>query len=304
MSHIHFYQLLLFLLLSSTVYSTLQRYKEKNQPLQSAVFLSPLFTLNPGSVANKFYFNIPFPRGHIALKSLDAEVVDENGTPVPLHETYLHHWVIERYYGRKVIKPESEELEKSNFKWVRNSGICNGTLGQYFGLGSETRRTAIWVPDPYGIQVGDPSRIPDGFEERWLLNVHAIDTRGVEDRLGCTECRCSLYNVTKDEFGHPLPKDYEGGLYCCYDQTQCRVEAHIQVVARRLYLKYTVRWLNWSDNIIPVEIFIFDVTDSGEPLPVDPRDSNPSPLSCKVYAEAKLTTPSNIMTLMLLHQID
>ncbi|OAY78641.1 hypothetical protein ACMD2_07203 [Ananas comosus] len=243
--------------------------------LKSATFLSPPFFLRPGSVSNKFYFDIPFPKGHIALKSFNAEVVDENGVPVPLHETYLHHWVLERYYGRR----EYGDLDLSKIILVRNSGICNHTLGQYYGLGSETRRTSTWVPDPYGIEVGKPEEIPLGYEERWLLNIHAIDTRGVEDRLGCTECKCSLYNVTKDEYGHPIADNYIGGLYCCYDETQCRVKEGVEGVTRKLFLKYTVMWVDWDVSVAPVKIYIFDVTDTGEATS-DPRRS-----SCKVEYE-------------------
>ncbi|KAJ8541245.1 hypothetical protein K7X08_002061 [Anisodus acutangulus] len=80
----------------------------------------------------------------------------------------------------------------------------------------------MYVPDPYGIEIGNPKEVPDRFEERWVLNLHAIDTRGVEDRLGCTECKCDLYNVTKDDHGGVIEPDYIGGLRCCYDQTRCR----------------------------------------------------------------------------------
>ena len=65
--------------------------------VKTATFLSSPFYLKPGQVANKFYFDIPFPKGHIALKSFNGEVIDESGDPVPLHETYLHHWVVDRY---------------------------------------------------------------------------------------------------------------------------------------------------------------------------------------------------------------
>ncbi|EXB79416.1 hypothetical protein L484_011609 [Morus notabilis] len=233
----------------------------------SAVFLSPKFELGPGSVENKYYHDIDFPIGHIALKRLDAEVVDEAGSPIPLHETYLHHWVVERYRIRKdvldVEHDATQKLNQSNFMFVRNNGVCQGNyLGQYYGLGSETRKTATFIPDPYGIETGNPAEIPDGFEERWMLNVHAIDTRGAVDRLGCTECKCDLYNVTKDEFGHPLSPDYTGGLYCCYDQTQCKVKEGFQSARRSLYLRYTVEWADWSDFFLPVQIYIFDVTDT------------------------------------------
>ncbi|KAJ0053083.1 hypothetical protein Pint_01306 [Pistacia integerrima] len=248
----------ILLLAMSLPYS--QAYLNENK-IKTAVFLSPKFVLGPGSVENRYYHNIDFPRGHIAVKSFNAEVIDEAGIPVPLHETYLHHWVVARYYGRVEYNRNRELRESDNIK-VRNDGICQkGVLGQYFGLGSETRGTETHIPDPYGIEIGNPAEIPEGYEERWLLNVHAIDTRGVEDKLGCTECRCDLYNITVDEIGRRLRPDYTGGLLCCYDQTQCRVRHGFEGARRNLYLRYTVKWVDWGSSIVPVKIYIFDVTD-------------------------------------------
>nr|ASM47275.1 nodulin19-like protein 3 [Trema levigatum] len=245
----------------------------------SAVFLSPEFKMGPGSVINKYYYNIDFPRGHIAVKSFNAEVVDEAGHPVPLYETYLHHWVIYRYYQPK---GNPQKLNESNFELLGNSGVCqDNILGQYYGVGSETRKTPTFVPDPYGIEVGNPAEIPDGHEERWMVNVHAIDTRGTEDGLGCTECRRDLYNVSKDEHGRPLRPDYKGGLLCCYDETQCRLRKGFQGAKRSLYLRFTLEWLYWSDFILPVKIYMFDVTDTWDPL-------NPAAHDCKIeYDVAK-----------------
>ncbi|KAL5564752.1 hypothetical protein UlMin_027916 [Ulmus minor] len=224
--------------------------------IKSAVFRSPVFELEPGSVANRLHYNIDFPRGHIALKRLHAEVVDEAGNSIPLHETYLHHWVVSRYFYRN---GSSEHNSLSG----RNNGICQGEMfGQHFGLGSETRRTITYVPDPFGFEFGNPAEIPKGYEEMWMLNVHAIDTRGAEDKLGCTECLCSLYNVSKDEYGRPLSPNYKGGLYCCYDHTQCRVRKGFQGAKRSLYLKYTVEWIDWNDEFVPVKTYILDVTDN------------------------------------------
>ncbi|XP_028755626.1 uncharacterized protein LOC114714998 isoform X2 [Neltuma alba] len=252
--------------------------------IKEAVFLSPKFELGPGSVENKFYYDIDFPRSHIALKSFNGEVVDEEGNSVPLHETYLHHWVVVRYHQRKGVSLKSNDghrvLSESNPNHilVKNSGICQGnSLGQYFGLGSETRGTATDIPEPFGIEIGNPANIPEGYEEKWMLNVHAIDTRGVEDRLGCTECKCDLYNITVDEYGRPLRPDYLGGLLCCYHKTQCRVKEGFEGPRRSLYLRYTIKWVDWSDLIVPVKIYILDVTDS---LQV-PNGSNSKALSTK-----------------------
>ncbi|XP_062195759.1 uncharacterized protein LOC133898945 [Phragmites australis] len=255
----------LFLVLLITFLSAIgtlpsEAFNVRGPLLKSKTFLSPPFSLRPGSVSNKWNFDIEFPRGHLALKSFNGEVIDEHGVPVPLHETYLHHWVVEPYYAPKNDAiADVQKLPKMIL--ARNSGVCNHTLGQYYGLGSETRHTATWVPDPYGIEIGNPESPPEGYEEKWLLNVHAIDTRGVTDKLGCTECKCDLYNVTVDEYGRDIVKDYTGGLRCCYDQTQCKVREGFNGEARKLFLRYTVMWLDWSDAVVPVRIYIFDATD-------------------------------------------
>jgi hypothetical protein len=259
---------ILLLLLDTSCSGSIVNTEDK---VKSAVFLSPKFELRPGSVVNGYYYDIDFPRGHIAIKSFDAEVVDEDGNPVPLHETYLHHWLVVRYHQSK----------DSGRVHVRNSGICQGnTLDQYFGLGSETRGTVTDIPDPFGIEIGNPEEIPEGFEEKWLVNVHAIDTRGAEDRLGCTECKCELYNVTVDEYGKAIRPDYKGGLLCCYDDTQCKLKEGFEGPKRSLYLKYTIKWVDWDDFIVPVKIYIFDVSDTLK-LSDDSKGMN-SDRNCKV----------------------
>lgn len=94
--------------------------------------------------------------------------------------------------------------------------------------------------------------------------MHAIDTRGVVNTLGCTECKCDLYNVTEDGYHRPLRKDYIGGLSCCYDGTQCQLKEGVLGEKKILYLKYTVYWMDWEKTIVPVKVYILDVTDTGE----------------------------------------
>ncbi|KAK6153856.1 hypothetical protein DH2020_013495 [Rehmannia glutinosa] len=236
--------------------------------VKTEVYQSPEFILEPGLSSNKYYYNIDFPRGHIALKSFNAELVDEKGKSIPLHETYLHHWILLRYYYQREnnvgnVRNYHGDLgfQNSDHIIVKNSGLCDNGLSQYFGLGAETRKTATDIPDPYGIEVGNPTDIPRGYEEGWILNVHAIDTRGVEDKLGCTECRCDLYNVTLDEYGQMLPENYNGGVRCCHDEARCKVKEGFQGVKRKLHLRYTVKYVDWDPSILPVKIYILDVTD-------------------------------------------
>ncbi|KAL7602867.1 uncharacterized protein LOC111892270 [Lactuca sativa] len=257
--------LLAIVLLAICAQNSQARVTHENR-VKSKVYLTPKIPQHPGSVSNKTYYNIEFPKGHIAIKSFNAEFVDEEGNPISLQETYLHHWAVVRYYQRKGNKEPKYNsnlgLHQSDLVVARNAGVCNGGLSQFFGLGSETRKTDTHVPDPYGIEVGNPLEAPAGYEEKWMLNVHAIDTRDAVDAMGCAECRCSLYNVTEDKDGQPFKPNYVGGFFCCYDGTQCKVKNGVKSVKRNIYMKYTVEWVDWSDSIVPVKIYIFDVTDS------------------------------------------
>ncbi|CAN6822283.1 unnamed protein product [Brassica oleracea var. botrytis] len=295
--------LLLLLLVALTIWPS-HGFLKTEKKIKSASFLSPKLVMNPGSVANPFLFDIDFPRGHIGIKGFDAEVVDQDGNPVPLHETYLHHWVVQPYYVRKGFKLSQRDMprnhgfsrqdnarhlgSKPDYILVRNGGLCRNTVRHFFGLGSETRKTSTHVPDPYAIEIDNPEETPNGYEFKWLLNIHAIDTRGVVDKSGCTECRCNLYNVTIDEYGRAIKPDYKGGLYCCYDKTQCLVRNGFDSVeekTRTLYLKYTVRWVDWDSSVVPAKVYILDVTDSWEPSQGSTGDSQEH--FCHVEYEVK-----------------
>ncbi|KAK8603984.1 hypothetical protein V6N13_096449 [Hibiscus sabdariffa] len=80
-----------------------------------------------GSVENRFYYNVDFPKGHIAVKSFNAEVINEAGNPVPLHETYLHHWVVVRYFVREGVK--LSELDDDHAKLNRSDIFLGETVG-------------------------------------------------------------------------------------------------------------------------------------------------------------------------------
>ncbi|KAL2343692.1 hypothetical protein Fmac_004977 [Flemingia macrophylla] len=254
-----FFLLATFVLILSTLCSC--AFAQTQTIVKSAVFLSPKIELGPGSVSNKYYFGVDFPRGHIALKSISGELVDEAGKSVPLYETYLHHSFLIKFYqprydGHRILNQSDNII-------VRNSGLCQkDILRQYFVFGAEIRGTTIDIPDPFGIVVGNPAETPEGYEEKWMLNVHVIDTRGVANTRGCTECRCDLNNVTKDEHGKPLRSDYKGGLLCCYDGLQCRLREGLVGPKRNLYLRYTVKWVDRDMFIVPLKIYIIDVTDT------------------------------------------
>ncbi|GKD23707.1 protein pectic arabinogalactan synthesis-related [Tanacetum coccineum] len=80
----------------------------------------------------------------------------------------------------------------------RNEGRC------LLEPGKTPDRCRVWSHWKDHTSVGNPLEVPTGYEERWLFNIHPIDTRGVVDAMGCTECSLSdcyggLYQVTKKE---------------------------------------------------------------------------------------------------------
>jgi hypothetical protein len=153
--------------------------------------------------------------------------------------------------------------------YIRNQGTC-GTyiLPIYWGLGAESRGTKSKIPDPYAVEHGNPSKIPFGYQEKWLLNLLIIDTRGTKDREGCTECRCdhfnlpkNFYNVTTGIDGKPLGSNYKGGLFCCQDNLQCKLQKGFEAPTRKLALRYKITWVDWNQQQIPLRFYILDSTD-------------------------------------------
>ena len=94
--------------------------------LKSTTFISEKFEIGPGKVAAKNFFDVEFPKGHVGVKSFDAELVDEEGNPVPLYEAYLHHWFAIKYHAKdwnklKIIPKNPLE----NATYIRNEGMCD-----------------------------------------------------------------------------------------------------------------------------------------------------------------------------------
>ncbi|GKC50358.1 putative stress up-regulated Nod 19, partial [Tanacetum coccineum] len=87
--------------------------------------------------------------------------------------------VKEEIYTKDAKYNSNLRFHQSDLIIARNAGVCNHGISQFFGLGSETRKTSTHVPDPYGIEVGNLLEVPAGYEEKWLFNIHANDTRGV-----------------------------------------------------------------------------------------------------------------------------
>ncbi|KAF5731013.1 hypothetical protein HS088_TW19G00616 [Tripterygium wilfordii] len=267
---------ILLVLVFSTAHSEILSESIEKNNIRKGVYLSPKMEMEPGDVAFYYFYNIDFPRNHIALKSFNAEVVDDFGNSIPLYEVYLHHTYILSYYQRKgsyipdVLQTEILPSEP-DFLYKRNDGVCpNSTLGQFIALSSEFRGTPTNIPDPYGVELNNPAEVPDGYEQKWFLNVHIIDTRGAVDKVGCGECRCNLYNVTNDQFGQPLSPDYYGGLKCCYAHTRCKVKEGFEAPRRVVRMKYTVTWKDWDTSIVPARLYLLDITDNMKMV----RDSN------------------------------
>ncbi|KAI4297322.1 hypothetical protein L6164_037216 [Bauhinia variegata] len=113
--------LVTLLLALCTPYS--DAYTETASKVKSVVFYSPKVELTPGISSNKFYYDVKFPKGHVAIKSFNGEVVDDEGNSVPLYEVYLHHWLVARNHQH--INSTSID----DIVLVKNAGISNGPNG-------------------------------------------------------------------------------------------------------------------------------------------------------------------------------
>ena len=158
-------------------------------------FVTETMAFKPGTVHNAFYFP-EAPAGRFATRNFVAEMVTEDGvTPVPLFETYLHHWLMYEY---AVPKSADRRMHKRNLMAHLRTPRPHAVRGypdapdswllvQQFGVGAETRHTNTRMPVPFGFEGGD--RFGEDYDSVWVLNVHAIDTRGAVKRMACTECR-------------------------------------------------------------------------------------------------------------------
>lgn len=254
-----------------------------NLNVKKVRYLSPPLTAMPGEVNNK-YFPGMFPKGHIGIKSLNADLVYANGEPVPLSEIYLHHWLLLEF---AVPKGKSEQHMDHLFRemrrhhhYVHDDGFVGAEeqhrhhhhhhhhhwmhAGErpkfinFLGKGGETRHTETRLPGRYVIESGAP---PEGFETVWTMNIHGLDTRGALNKEGCAECRCHLFNATTDEDGKPLPEGYIGGLRCCGDGNQCAVEEGFNGGKNTFHLRYEWEYIDWNECLIPTVGLAIDITN-------------------------------------------
>ncbi|RDX78110.1 hypothetical protein CR513_41666, partial [Mucuna pruriens] len=203
-----------------------------------------------GSIAGKTFMNVEFPKCHIGVKSFDAELVDQERNSISSYETYLHHWFAIKYIENITRSRNLELRHHEDLIFQRNADACNGyILPHYWGIGVESRGTTSNIHE-------NLAKIPNGYEEKWLFNIMAIDTHSAQDKKGCTQCRCdqinipkNFYNVTRDMHNQPLTTDYKGGLFCSQDNTQCKLREGFQGPKRKLSLRYKIMRSNDSKII-------------------------------------------------------
>ncbi|XLS73944.1 hypothetical protein HN51_030809, partial [Arachis hypogaea] len=242
--------------------------------IKTATFYTKKFVLEPGKITRKNFFDVKFPRGHIGIKNLRAELVDEHGNSIPLYEAYLHHYFIFRYFENITMSQYANKSQPAYGKYFRrNDGVCQGYVNSIsWGLGGDARKTSVELPDPFRVEVGThPENVPKEYdEEKWFINVLAIDTRGTEDKKGCSQCRCDLYNVKSKDLENTtsvdgkslFSSDYKGGIFCCEKKSQCKLQkGYKKEQKRNVTLKYTISWVEWDQHQVPLKFYILDVTD-------------------------------------------
>ncbi len=181
----------------------------KPSSVKVETYTTPGITFRPGDVKDKYFHMEAAPKGHIGLRRVTAQMVDEYGVAVPHHQFHFHHW-----FGFQYAVPKSLHSPKHTQELMRSliaeggkkhysaiSSHLTGTSWSYdlvgrsesklltaFGKGAETWHTQTRLPPPFGLEIG--AHVPEAAHEIvWIVNVHGIDTRGVVDRNGCIECR-------------------------------------------------------------------------------------------------------------------
>ncbi len=94
------------------------------------------FTLGPGGeVMGSPSSGMPRPSGSFGLKTAKFDVVDQNGTPVSVHDVHLHHIVM--------TTP------------ARQDQLCPGRRERFIGSGMERTPINIWGPYAYLVGAND-----------------------------------------------------------------------------------------------------------------------------------------------------
>jgi hypothetical protein len=265
--------------------------------MHEQTFVTMPMDLPNGHIVNR-WLPIDWPHGHIAVKAFAAEVVKSgpNGeVPPPTaccqgdeytasrEEVFMHHWTVNKWQlpaqlFKKIVDAGGMDYHLSWHAivgWIEllaGAGLNSGANGPcfdsslhlYFGIGNEVRtltpegKFPYEFPDPYGVEFDSELMRKEG--EFMVLNTHLIDIRGVRNKRFCTECKCS-------ELGsHKESNLTEGGLSCChstyFDGGKCPIKPETPLHNQTYYLRYTLKWKDFSPTTLPLEVITFDATDN------------------------------------------
>lgn len=94
------------------------------------------FTLGPGGeVMGSPRTGLPKPPGSFGLKGAKFDIVDQNGTPVSVHDVHLHH----------IVMTTS----------ARDDRLCPGRPERFIGAGMERTPINLWGPYTYLVGAAD-----------------------------------------------------------------------------------------------------------------------------------------------------
>ncbi len=144
----------------------------------------------PGSENNASQSNVPRPAGAVGIKSMNFDLVDANGTPIPRDMAHLHHVLL--------MNPAHTDV------------LCPGRSERFAGAGAE--RTPPALRDPYAYLVGQsdtwnalwhimnlsnaPMTVYIQYKVGYQPGANATNTRNVTPFfMDVTGCGGSEYNV-------------------------------------------------------------------------------------------------------------
>ncbi|MEP6622867.1 MAG: hypothetical protein ABJC79_00340, partial [Acidimicrobiia bacterium] len=102
----------------------------------------------PGWESNATQTNVPRPPGTIGIKSIEFDLVDGNGVPIPRMDAHLHHVLL--------------------MNAAHTSPVCAGEEERFAGSGAE--RTPMTLPTSYAYVTGSADR----WDSLWhIMNMSA-----------------------------------------------------------------------------------------------------------------------------------
>lgn len=243
-----------------------------NRGIRSDTYESEAFPLHPGEFLytdmDSTTIEMPDYGGRYAITGFSGDIVfADTKEPVALSQVYDHHWIVAPRGFRQ--------------------RLCDGP-DYVFGVGAESRRTPVRMPDGYGF-VADNA-------DTWGANIHLLRTEYLEGDAAraAKECNECYYAPGKGCF-----PAQNGTFNCCGDTgrhvdpyNRCPVAADAPNASVSYQLRYTVN-TTAVDDVMPAMVGVLTTPDCNTYYAVEENNDEPEQVSS---TEFRVPTDAQVLT--------